>query len=147
MATEAKEIDVVDLKQTRIGRAVRRVARQTTFVGFHRSVLEDERPHGVGVALGADRELSGGGTHLVAGLGSVRIVAVTALHESDIDPMAVGPRELRLLRGVASKAQLGLRLLQHEIDIGGLCGLWQEVQLTPLARCSDLEKFWVSRLD
>src|SRR5271165_5516451 len=28
-----------------------------------------------------------------------------------------------------------------------LCGLWHAVQLTPFARCADLEKFCVSRLD
>ena len=119
MATEAKEVDVVDLKQTRVGGTVRRVARQTTFVGLHWSVFEDEGSHGVGVALGAHRELTGRGTHLVAEFSSVRVMAVTALYESHIDAVTVRSGELGLLCRMASKAQLRLRFRQHEIDISG----------------------------
>src|SRR5271165_105706 len=119
VATEAEEVDVVDLKQTWIGGAVWRVTRQATLVGLHRSVLEDERPHGVSVALGAHRELTSRGTHLVADFRPVRVMAVTALYEPDIDAVTIGPGELRLLRSMASKAQLRLRLLQHEVDISG----------------------------
>ena len=119
MAAQAKKVHVVDLQQPRIGRPMRRVARQASFVGLHRRMLEDERSHGVGVALGADRKLSGGRPHLVPGLRSVRIVAVTALDQSNIDPMAIGPREFGLLLRVAAIAQLGLRLHQQEINVGG----------------------------
>ena len=117
MTTEAKEIDVVDLQQARIGRSVRHVAGKTAFIRFHRSVFEDKRSHGVGVALGADRELTGGSSHLVTCLGAMRIVAVAALDKSNIDTMPVRPGKLRLLRGVAAIAQLSLRFRQHEIDI------------------------------
>ena len=58
--------------------------------------------------------------HLVAVLCAVRIMAIAALNQPDIHAMAIRPRELRLLRGVASVAQLGLRLHQHEIHVGGL---------------------------
>ncbi len=46
-------------------RAVRRVAADAAF-RLHRSVLEDERPARLGVALGADRVLIGGGLQVVA---------------------------------------------------------------------------------
>lgn len=117
MASEAQEVDVVDLQEARIGRSVRRMARKTAFIGFHRSVLENERPHRVGVAFGADCELTCCGSNLVTRLGTVGIVAVTALDESDIDTMPVRPREFRLLRGMAAVAQGSLRLRQQEIDV------------------------------
>ena len=86
-----------------------RVARKTTLIGFHGSVLEDERPHRVRVTLGTNRKLTGGGSHLVTGLGAMRVVAVAALDKSNIDTMPVGPREFRLLRGMATVAQGSLR--------------------------------------
>jgi hypothetical protein len=109
MAAEAKKVDVVDLQQTRIGRAVGHMAVQATFVGLHRSMLENERSHLVSVALGANRELACGSSHLVTGLGAMRIVAVAALDKSDIDAVAIGPGKFGLLRSVASVAQLSLR--------------------------------------
>ena len=95
-----------------------RVARKTTLIGFHGSVLEDERPHRVRVTLGTNRKLTGGGSHLVTGLGAMRVVAVAALDKSNIDTMPVGPREFRLLRGMATVAQGSLRFRQQKIDIG-----------------------------
>src|SRR5271166_4727264 len=83
-------------------------------------MLKDKRPHGIGVALGTDRELSGSRPNLVAGLRAVRVVAVTALHQSRIDPVTVGPRELRFLRAMAPEAKLCLRFDEHEIHIGRL---------------------------
>ena len=122
MATEAQEVDVVHLEQTRIGRAMRRVAGQAALVGLYGSVFENERTHGVGVALGADRELPGRGTHLVTHLCPVRIVTVAALDEPDIDAVTIGSRELGLLGCMASIAQAGLRLHQQEIDVSGIVG-------------------------
>ncbi len=119
MATEAKEVDVIDLKQTRISGSVRRVTGQATFIGLYRGVFEDEWAHGVGVTLGAHRKLPGRGTHLVADFSPVRVMAVTALYESDVHAVTIGPGKLGPLRRVASKAQLSLRLLQHEVDISG----------------------------
>jgi len=117
MASEAQEVDVVDLQQAGIGRSVRRVARKTTFIGFHRSVLENERPHRVGVAFGADCELTCCGSNLVARLGTVGIVAVAALDESDIDTMPVGPRKFCLLCGMTAITQSSLRFRQQKIDV------------------------------
>jgi hypothetical protein len=109
MAAKAKKVDVVDLQQPRIGRAMRRMARQAAFVSLHRGMFEDKRPHGVSVAFGANLELTGGSSHLVTGLGAMRIVAVAALDKSDIDAVAIGPGKFGLLRSVASVAQLSLR--------------------------------------
>ena len=95
------------------------MTRHATLVGLHRSVLEDERSHGVGVTLDADSKLTCGGPHLVSSLRAVRIMAVAALHESRIDAVAERPRELSLLRGMASEAQVGLLLHQHEIHVVG----------------------------
>lgn len=101
---------------------MRRVAGKTALIGFHGSVLENERPHGVRMALGANRKLPGGRSHLVTGLGAVRIVAVAALDESDINTMPVRPREFRLLGGMAAVAQGSLRFYQKKIDLGGAVG-------------------------
>lgn len=82
-------------------------------------MFEDERPHGVSVAFGANLELTGGSSHLVTGFGAVRIVTVAALDKSDIDAVAIGPGKFGLLRGVASVAQLSLRFHQQEVDVLG----------------------------
>jgi hypothetical protein len=74
------------------------------------------------MALRANRELTGGSLHLMAGLGAVRIVAVAALNESDVNPVPVRPREFRLLRGMAAIAQGSLRLYQKKVHIGGAVG-------------------------
>ena len=96
---------------------MRRVTGEATLVGLHRRVLKDEGSHGVGVALGADCKLTRRRPHLMAGLRAVGIVTVTALDETNIDAVAIGPRELRLLLRVAAIAQLGLRLDQHKVDV------------------------------
>ncbi len=75
-------------------------------------MLEDERPHGVSVTFGANRELAGGGAHLVTGLSPMGIVAVGALDKPDIDTVTVRPGEFSSLRGMAPIAQRGLRLHQ-----------------------------------
>ena len=101
---------------------MRRVAREATLVGLHRRVLEDERAHGVGVALGADRKLSGSRPHLVTCLRPMRIVAVAALDQSRIDAMAVRPGKFGFLRAMASIAELGLRFHQQEVNVLGAVG-------------------------
>ena len=118
MTPQAQEVDVVYLQQPRIGRAMRRVARQATFVGFYRSVLEDEWTHGVGVALGAYRELASCCSHLVAHLRPVWVVAIAALDESGVNTVSVGPREFSFLGGMASIAQFRLLFHQQEVNVG-----------------------------
>jgi hypothetical protein len=73
-------------------------------------MLKDERPHGVGVALGANGELTGGGAHLVTHFRPMRIMTVAALDEPHIYSVTIGSRKLGLLRGMASIAQGSLRL-------------------------------------
>ena len=73
-------------------------------------MLEDEGPHGVGVALSADRELASSGANLVTCLCPVRIVAVAALHESDVNAVAIRTREFSLLRSMTAEAEFSLRL-------------------------------------
>ena len=101
---------------------MRRVAGKTALIGLHGSVLENEWAHGVGMALGTNRKLTGSSSHLMTGPAAVRIVAVAALDESNVNPMAVRPREFRLLRGMAAVAQGSLRLYQKKIDFGGGVG-------------------------
>ncbi len=117
VTTQTEKVDIVDLQQSRISRAVRRVARQATFIRLYRCMLEDEGPHRIRVAFRADRKLTCRRPYLMARLRTVRIMAVTALNETNIDTMAVRPRELRLLLRVAPEAQLGLRLHQHEVNV------------------------------
>jgi hypothetical protein len=83
-------------------------------------MLKNEGTHSIGVALGTDRELSGSGANLVSGLSTVGIVTVTALDQSDVDTVTVGPGKLGFLGRVAAEAQVRLRLHQHEIHICGL---------------------------
>lgn len=82
-------------------------------------MLEHEGPHGVGVTLCADRELACGRTDLVPGLRAMWVMAIAALNESDIDSMAIRSCELGALLGVASVAELSLRLDQHEVHVRG----------------------------
>ena len=83
-------------------------------------MLEHERSHRVRMTLGADRKLACRRSNLVTGLRSVRVVAVAALHQSRIYPMAEGPRELSFLGSVAPKAQIRLRLDEHEVHVARL---------------------------
>ena len=96
---------------------MRRVARQAALVCLHRRMFKHERPHGVGVALRADRELTRCGANLVTGLRAMRIVAVTALDQSYLHSVPVGPVEFCFLRSMTSEAELLLRFHQHEICV------------------------------
>jgi hypothetical protein len=120
MTTEAEKVNVVDLEQARIRRSMRGMTGQATLVGLYGRVLEDERPHGIGMALGAHRELAGGGADLVACLGAMGIVTVAALDQSDVHSVAIGPSEFRFLCPMTTEAEVGLGLNQHEINVLGL---------------------------
>ena len=87
---------------------MRRVTREASLVGLHRRMFEDERPHCIGVTLGAYGELSSSGAHLVTGLGSMRVMAVAALDQSNVYAVAIWSRELRSLLRMTSVAKLGL---------------------------------------
>ena len=96
---------------------MRRVAREASLISFDRGMLKDEWSHGIGVALGATRKLAGGRADLPSPLRPVRVVAITALNQSDFDTMTIRPGKLRFLRRVTAEAKLGLRLHQHEIHV------------------------------
>ena len=82
-------------------------------------MLKNEWPHGIGVALGADRKLSRGRAYLTTRSRPVRIVAIAALDQSHVHAMTIRPGKLSLLGRVASETKLGLRLHQHEVNVGG----------------------------
>ena len=69
---------------------MRRVARHASLVSLNWGMLENERPHGIGVALGANRKLAGGRADLPTPLRAVRVVAITALNQSHVHTMAIG---------------------------------------------------------
>src|SRR6516165_3811373 len=94
------------------------MAVQATGLSLHRSVFEDKRTHGVGVALGAYRKLACGRTQLPANRCLVRVVAVAALNQPNIDAVPVRSSKLRLLRAVTTEAEGGLRLDQQEVNVG-----------------------------
>jgi hypothetical protein len=80
-------------------------------------MLEYEWPHGIGVTLGANRELSGGPSHLVPGLRAVGIMTIAALDEAHVDAMTVRPCELGSLLRVAAVAEFRLRFNEHEVYV------------------------------
>ena len=84
------------------------MTRQAAFVGLHRRMLKDEGTHSIGVALGTDCELSGSRADLVTGLRAVRIMAIAALYQPDVDTVTVGPGKLCFLRRMAAETQLRL---------------------------------------
>ena len=98
---------------------MRRVTRQAALIRLHRRMFEDEGPHRIGVAFGADCELSCRCANLMSGLGAMRVVTIAALNQSHLDAVPVRPSKLGLLRSVAPEAKVLLRFNQHEIHIGG----------------------------
>jgi len=103
-------------------------------------MLEDEGSHRVGMALGADGELAGGGAHLVANLASMRIVAIAALDQPNVYAMPEGSSELGFLRSVAAIAELSLRLHQHEVHVGGFVGAVTGSATDPVGHMSRLRE-------
>src|SRR5664279_3340997 len=122
MAPQAKEVHIVHLQHSWVGGPMRCVARQAGVLSLYRSVLENKRSHGIGVAFGTDCELPRCSSYLVPHLRAVRVVTITALNQSSIHAVAVRTRKFSLLRGMASVAQLCLLLHQQEIDVLGFVG-------------------------
>ncbi len=86
---------------------MRHVAACATFL-LYGHMLEDERPHGFGVAVSANRELACGRAELTSNKTAVRVVTVTALNQTDIDTVTVRPGEFSLLCCVTAIAQQSL---------------------------------------
>ena len=78
MALQAHRVDVVEGKQSRVGRSVRRMARGAALC-LNGGVLVDEWAKGVDVALGADRVLGCIYVEQVGLEGAMGVVAVSAL--------------------------------------------------------------------
>lgn len=87
-------------------------------------MFEHKRAAGLGVALGADHVLIGGRPELSVIEGAMRIVAVSALHQTFIHLVMEGLAEGRLNVGVTAEAQLRLRrpekvrILARQIEQG-----------------------------
>ena len=79
-----------------------------------------KRPLFVGMACKADRILRGGIPHLLRPNRSVNVVAIAALHQPLIHPMAKRLGEVSLRSHVASVAQLGLRFDQQVLALLGV---------------------------
>lgn len=118
VALQAKHVHVAEFEHVRVGRAVGHMAGGAT-LSFYRRVFENKGPVLVDVALEANRILAGGRAHLLGGNGSVRIVAIAALHEPFVHAVMKRHIELRLLLQVAGVAKLGLCF--HEQKFLGLC--------------------------
>jgi hypothetical protein len=107
VALEAKQIHLADLQQPRVRRTVRHMTTGAAF-GFDWQVLEYERPLLVPMALEADLILFGASSQLLGQEPAVLVVAVTALNQTLLDPVAEWPIEFGSYLGVALVAQLGL---------------------------------------
>jgi hypothetical protein len=112
MALIAQLVDIGDIQQPGVLRAVRSMAGYATFT-LDRSMFEHEGATGFRVALGADCILIGGGLEVVVPEGAVGVVAVGALDQAFIYPMMKGHIEGWLHVCVAGKAELRLRHLQQ----------------------------------
>lgn len=111
MALQAQQIHVAYLEHVGIRTTVRCVAGRAT-LNFHGFVLEDEWSLLVGMATKANCILRGGPPHLLGPNRAVRIVAITALHQSLVDAMVKWHLELSLLLRVARITKLRLRFGQ-----------------------------------
>lgn len=119
MAFQAEDVEIAGLEQTRIGRAMRRVARFAAFRLDH-WMFENERPLLVHVACETDGIPRCRGTQLLADEPAVRVMAIRALNKSFLDAMVKGHIELRFHFQVAAVAELGLRFCEKEVTCGGV---------------------------
>ena len=119
MALQAEQVDVTELEHVGIRPAVRQMARLAS-INLYGSVLVDEWPLLVGVALEANRILGGGSAHLFGACCAVHVVAIAALDQSFIHPVMERHIKLSFLLKVAAVAQLWLGLDEQEIRSFGM---------------------------
>src|SRR6266702_224763 len=112
MTLQAKSVDVAHIQQTRIRRAVRRVARDAS-LGLDYRMLVCERPRVLRVALGADRVLIGRRPQVLVLERAMGVVAIAAFDQTFIHSVVEGLRERRLHVRMARIAELRLRNLQQ----------------------------------
>lgn len=77
VAAEAQRVQIADVEQARVGRPVRRMARDAA-LGLDHGMLKDKWTCGLGMALGADCVLIGSRLQLLAFEGAMRIVTIAA---------------------------------------------------------------------
>ena len=98
---------------------MRSVATGAAFC-LYRHMLVDERTPLIGMALVTDQIAAG---HLqLPQSPPVRVMAVTALHQPFVHPVVKRFGKIRLGRGMAAIAQLGLVLNQQELSLLGVMG-------------------------
>jgi hypothetical protein len=112
MALQAKGINVRNIEQPRVGRAVRRVTGNAP-LGLHYWVLIRKRAGSFRMAFHADDTLISGGAKLLLLECSVGIVAVAALNQALVYLVMEGLIEVGPNVCVARVAQHGLRHLEH----------------------------------
>jgi hypothetical protein len=112
MALVAQLVDIRNIQQPRVLRAVRGVAAKATLC-FYRGMFEYKRSARLGMALGTDSVLIRGRPDVVVAKGAMNIMAVTALDQPLIHFVMKRLRERRLHIRVTGITKLGLRDLQQ----------------------------------
>src|SRR5581483_2633477 len=147
MTLQAELIDLANLQQSRIRRAMRKMATAATF-GFYGQMLEDKRPLFLAVALVADLVLLGAGAQLSGAGSAVRVMAIVAFDKPLIHTVAERAIELGASFGVALITELRLLCYQQRLflprlmrrvatgatDVGSSVGRTEEIALLVLGR-------------
>ena len=87
---------------------------------LHWNMFVDEGPLLIDMALVANGVAAGESPYLTQSGGSMRVMAVYALHQSFVHPVVIGLGKVGLRRSVASVAQLRLALDQQVFFILGV---------------------------
>jgi len=119
VALQAQKIDLANFQEARVVGAVWSVAASAA-LGLYRQVFESKGSLLVGMTLVANSISAGHSPRLARRLRSVQIVAIAALHQPLIHPMAKRLGEVSLRSHVASVAQLGLRFDQQVLALLGV---------------------------
>ena len=112
VASQAKLIDRAEAQQTRIRRAVRRVASRASFC-LYRRMFVSEWTLFVGVALDATCVRASRESGLLQLKSAMRIMTITATDRSFEDFVMKGRVELRFDLAVTTHAKLRIAGLQH----------------------------------
>ena len=111
MALVAQLVDIGNVQQSSILRAMWRVASQAT-LPLDRGMFKHEGTACLRMALGTDGILIGGGLNVVVAKGPVDVMAIAALHQALIHLVMKGRGKCRLDIGMALIAEQRLRHLQ-----------------------------------
>jgi len=112
VALETEQVHQADFEEPGTSGAVGRMTAAAT-LSLHRDMLVDERPLLVDVALIANGISAGQGPCLAHGRRPVRVMAITALHQTFIDPVVIRLGKVGFGRDMTSITQLGLALDQQ----------------------------------